>query len=238
MKRYINPFVYERVLDNHGSNPTIPVYLSETYGQCFEDVMLDGMLRAYFGSSRKTSPVIRYIDIGANHPFATSNTYLIHIFHNITGVLVEANPVLIGELRRLRPRDLVLNAAVVPYDASEVDFHIANKNELSSIDRNFISQWDESHIERTIKVPAVRINDLAEIVKDADEILLSVDVEGNDFAIIQDLDFNRYAPLAIVVEHNEHLGNSGSAMMFEFLMSKGYFLYAKTNVNLIFRRID
>lgn len=43
----------------------------------------------------------RDLEIGANHPIATSATYLLSVELGISGVLVEANPALIGDLKKV-----------------------------------------------------------------------------------------------------------------------------------------
>jgi len=57
------------------------------------------------------------------------------------GVLVEANPHLIADLKRVRPHDTVLELAVTDSAAEKVSFTISNSPELSSLDAGFVNSW-------------------------------------------------------------------------------------------------
>src|SRR3954453_21218777 len=52
-----------------------------------------------------------YLDIGAADPIVSSNTYLFYR-KGCRGVLVEPNPAFCRELRRVRPKDTVLNIGI------------------------------------------------------------------------------------------------------------------------------
>ena len=74
----------------------------ETYSQAGEDLVVQALL---FGLVPRLAPVqsIYYLDIGANHPVQTSNSYLLYKEHNAHGVLFDADPDLIPALQRARP---------------------------------------------------------------------------------------------------------------------------------------
>ena len=52
--------------------------------------------------------LVFYVEIGANHPIQTSNTYLLYKKYNGHGVLVDADAELIPTLEKVRPRDEVI----------------------------------------------------------------------------------------------------------------------------------
>lgn len=54
---------------------------------------------------------VRYLDLGANHAKELSNSYA-YYENGASGVLVEANPELIDELKEIRPRDIIVNKAI------------------------------------------------------------------------------------------------------------------------------
>ena len=56
-----------------------------------------------------------YIDIGAFNPILFSNTYKLYQ-KNWSGVIVEANKNKTKEWHKVRPRDLVINSAIVTED--------------------------------------------------------------------------------------------------------------------------
>ena len=236
MQKTINPFVYNHIL-NGMPNSTIPAYLTTSYSQNYEDVIIDSFLRVYFKYLK--NPInICYVEIGANHPVCTSSTFFFREKYNMRGILVEANPELIPALEKYRQGDLIVNAGVFDEDIKELDFHISNDNEISSLDKNFVNAWTGKEFKKTIKIPSIRINKLMEQTIKNEEVLLFIDVEGMDLRILKDLDYNKYKPLVIVTEPSDAYSNGTSEKMIDFLSSKNYKLFAETNVNLIFTRND
>ena len=65
---------------------------------------------------------------------------------------------------------------------------------------------------------------------------MSIDVEGMDFQILKSIDFTTSAPKVICVEAADY-SPVGAGMrrheMIDFLVSKGYYEYANTNLNAI-----
>lgn len=51
--------------------------------------------------------------------------------------------------------------------------------------------------------------------------LLHIDTEGYDYEVLKSLDFNRYMPLAILIEH-QHLPDDQKTEMFQFLRNHQY----------------
>jgi FkbM family methyltransferase len=233
MLQTVNTFIYKRVLEQKMPNPNIPCYIHESYSQCYEDTILDGLIRAFLLRKGINEDQLAYLDIGANHPIANSNTYLLHIFHGICGILVDANPELIPALKKFRPYDKVINAAVTDTNEDFVTFYIGEKNELSSLDYDFLKAWDGLEPQKKVNVPTIRVMDLLRQLNDK-HVLLSIDVEGFDRKILEDIDYSKIKPFVIVIEHNDHINQSESKFIIDLLSLNGYFLYSKTNVNLIF----
>ena len=81
----------------------------------------------------------------------------------------------------------------------------------------------------------MRINDLLEIVKANELIILIIDVEGLDLRLLKDINFEKYRPFIIEIEPSDGFVPGTGDAMIEYLSSKGYELIAETNVNLIFK---
>jgi FkbM family methyltransferase len=234
MKKVVNSFVFNRILEQNMPNSTIPAWFNETYSQCYEDVIIDSIIRAHI----KTNGIpksVSFIEIGANHPVCTSASYLFKSRYGLNGVLVEANPKLIKALERYRPGDKVINAAVVDQDVESIDFYLSPENEISSLDERFVNAWKDLGVEDKITVPAIRINALLEMLKDVELVLLSIDVEGYDMRLLEDMDFDAYRPFIIQVEPSDGFAPGTSDKMIKFLRDKGYSLVGETDVNLIFK---
>lgn len=233
-----NPFVYEKTLVADIRNSHIPAMLEPYYGQCGEDLIIFSLIRAlYYDDDYDWSNYVS-IEIGANHAFSGSNTFLLEEYLGVKTILVEANQELLFDLQKARPASKVIHAAIVANDIDSTEFYISYHNELSSLDENFIMDWHDGNIgiSHSIKVPAMRINKLLENHVDEKEIILflSIDVEGKDLQLVKDLDLSRWRPVIMQMEPSEHYLPNEDNKMISYMTSQNYILIGRTNVNLIF----
>jgi hypothetical protein len=98
-----------------------------SYAQCGEDLII----QCIFNLRGIDKP--SYIDIGANHPFFISNTRLFYE-KGCRGINIEANPDLLGDFMKYRPRDINLNVGIYENEA-ELDFYIMKDNTLSTFSK-------------------------------------------------------------------------------------------------------
>jgi len=232
-----NDFVYDEIKRLNLQLPFFDVNFTEQYGQCAEDVIVSAMIRAFITRRGKDASKFRYLEIGAHHPIATSATYLLHKRYNMKGVLVEANPHLIADLKNIRPYDTIIEAAVTDKQDKTVSFTISKTSELSSLDPAFITNWPGAGggIAETISVKTIRINDLMQhFFEDAPPIYMSVDVEGMDLHLLKDMDLSQYRPCIVQTEPSEHYIPDNIKQIIDYMAEKNYLLLAQTNVNLIF----
>lgn len=228
-----NPFVSHQI-KTHGMPPeNIPANIGETYSQCYEDVILDSLLRAYMKTHEPLAG-LAFVEIGANHPVCTSSSFLFRNKYGMKTFLVEANPKLIPALQQFRSGDEVIHAAVVNHDSPTVDFYISANNETSSLDDRFVDLRTPG-IEEKITVPTIRADEILDRVDPEATVLLSVDVEGLDLQILQDINFTKHRPIFIIVEPSEDYQLGSTNAIIDFLSSKNYNLVAETDVNLIFQ---
>ena len=208
----------------------------KSFSQCGEDLIIQYIF--LLRGIKKPS----YIDIGANHPFFISNTAL---FYKIgcRGVNIEANPDLIRDFKRYRRRDINLNMGVSS-KREELDFYIMSDNTLST----FSKQESDSMVlngARLKEVKKVKLSSLEEILnKYCNGVFpdfMSIDVEGLDFKILKSINYDRETPKVICVEAAEYSPVGAGARrsdLINFLVSKGYYEYANTNLNAIMVRKD
>jgi FkbM family methyltransferase len=215
----------------------IDTHFSETYSQTGEDTIIEALL---FALAAKTPPMktLFYVDIGANHPIQTSNTYLLYKKYNGQGLLVEADPELIPLLRQVRPRDQVIHAAVTDHREPTVLFNVARAKELSSLHSQHVkgfAHWgDVANIVAHVEVPNLHVDDL--LARYAPEPIhyLSIDVEGGDLAIIRALNFERFRPRLVSCEPSPDLIPANPQQMLQVMSSNGYSFIGRTAVNMIF----
>lgn len=209
----------------------------KTYGQAGEDSILAYILKVLGITEQDTS----YIDLGANHAKEMSNTF--YFYENgAKGILVEANPELIPELKFYRNRDLILNYVVDTVDDTEVDFYILSGDGLSTPDYEAAKSFCE--INPSIKIvdkkliKTISYNSIVEKYLGKSPTILSIDIEGKELDILNSINFDNNRPLLIVIEmisYDTKLNyNTKNYEVLAFLESKGYEEYAFTGINSIF----
>lgn len=101
---------------------------TETYSQYGEDLLIVNAFRmmGYFKDGRLPS----YIDVGANHPYFSSNTALLYQ-QGCRGINIECNPILIKDLEKERPDDNTLCLAIGSEDGV-FPFYVCEADGLSS----------------------------------------------------------------------------------------------------------
>jgi len=207
------------------------------YTQTGEDVIL----RHLFDSVGIARP--DYLDIGANDPVNGNNTYVFYR-DGASGVCVEAHPDLARRIAELRPRDVCLNVAIGVGEQTHVDVHIFDVSGLSTIVTAEAEQR-EAHgthaVVRRVSVPLYTINDVIAAHFTTYPALLSLDIEGMDYAVLCSLDDDRF-PIPVIcaetVAYSEtHIRQKERAIP-ELLESRGYFLYGDTFINSIYVRQD
>lgn len=234
-----NPFVYEKTFLSDIKGPAISSLIEEQYAQCGEDLIVSSLIRSLIsGGYLSQLNKLVSVEIGANHAYAGSNTYLLSQNFGIKSILIEANPALIPDLIKSRSDAMVLNIAIVDNDSDFVSLYVSNHSELSSLDKSFVDGWHDGTIgvASTQKVQASRINQvLKQTVQNDQKILfLSVDVEGLDLRILADIDYLAWRPLIIQAEPSEHHAPGETSRITELMYKNGYRLFAMTRVNLIF----
>jgi hypothetical protein len=235
-----NPFVLNAIYSRKKlKSPDIAVPLTKHYGQRAEDLIVKSILEAMCLQRGLSFSEVWYLEIGANHPIATSATFLLYE-EGARGCLIEANPNLIDALFRHRPEDQVEYTAV----KSKVDeqpsatLYLSKSDELSTLNPQILKHWPEHPVVETRVVPSTDIETiLKKVWNDKPLKFLSIDIEGLDFSVLCEIDFEKYKFDIIQLEPSDYIAPGTSEAMEKFLLQYNYALLSKTEVNLIFVKI-
>lgn len=209
-----------------------------SYSQSGEDTITGYVLRSLGIAPGE----VTYLDLGANHAKTISNTYSFYEAGG-HGVLVEANPELIPELRLYRSNDVILNMCVVADEnIQSIPFHLMNGDGLSSPDEasiaNALSENPVLKVEKTVNVPAITAKKLIEMYMPKAPTVLNVDIEGMETEVLDTLDLDSWRPLVLIVEtipyHPYLVHDEKRTDIAEFLKTKDYTEYAFTGINSVF----
>jgi len=158
-----------------------------------------------------------FVELGANDGLRQSNTWLLQEVYGWTGLLIEPSPIRYRECmanRSFAKAPHVRCAACVPFGFLERFVEIED-SDLMSVAKGLDVSNDQafSHAELGKKFlddqrdrfvygsPARTLTSLLdEVMAPVEFDLLSLDVEGNELAVLRGLDFSRYRPRWILVE--------------------------------------
>ncbi len=209
----------------------ISAFSKTSYSQCGEDLLISFVLELIHGKR-----LMRYLDIGANHPFHISNTALLYAAGG-EGVLVEPDPYFASLLRSKRPRDCVLEYGVHFSGETHADFYIMDPPTLNTFSKVEMERYiGMGHqLKKVMQIELRNINIILEQAGPLD--FMNVDVEGLDKAILEDVDWERFRPTCVCVESVSYETKQEPKKINEInelMHKKGYFQYADTFINTIF----
>jgi FkbM family methyltransferase len=169
-----------------------------TYAQNGEDVAVLSLFPEHYKGT--------YIDLGANHPYRISNTYLLYT-NGWRGVCVDPMPMFEPKYRRIRPRDIFLNVGVGAR-AGSFEFFEMSVNELSTFSREIAEELVEKKRAQVVAVHKIQTKTLPEIVAllvpDGTFDVLSIDVEGLDAETVRSTDWASVKPRVVICETSSY----------------------------------
>lgn len=187
-----------------------------SYAQNFEDIMLWRALGHVEHG--------RYIDVGAQSPHVDSVSKVFYE-HGWRGIHVEPMPMYADELRRARPDETVIQAAVARV-AGVLPFFEFPDTGLSTTDRGIGTRHiDAGFAGKDSVVAAVTLDDVLARggAAGADVHWLKIDIEGGEYDALRGWKDDSILPWVVVVESTQPLTATESYGDWEpLLLGKGY----------------
>ena len=202
-----------------------------SYSQCGEDLILS-QLFCDLGISK-----INYVDVGAHHPSYLSNTYLFYSRGDI-GVCIEPDPELFQQFLVNRPRDTNLNYGVGIQEGI-ADFFVMSTSTLNTFSKLEADRYVSGghKILNTLSIKIENLNSVIERNCKRAPNLISLDIEGWDFIILDNFDFTKCRPEVFCLETLSYTDDNSERKLteiVELMHMNGYFTYADTYINTIF----
>ena len=186
---------------------------------------------------------VYYLDLGANHAIELSSTYFFYK-NGAHGVLVEANPALIPELRVFRSGDTVVDCAVTARSGEKMPFYVVSDGDgLSSTSEAWVQDCivqsrDLGRIEK-IQVDTITVNEILEHYCEQTPVFVDLDIEGTELEILKTFNFQKYRPLVFAIEmipfqKDKLVFDKKNLEIVTLMEQNGYAEYAFTGINSIF----
>jgi FkbM family methyltransferase len=180
-----------------------------SYAQNFEDIMLWRSLKHIAGG--------KYIDIGAQDPIVDSVSFLFYK-HGWRGLHVEPSPAYAESLRRERPDEIVIQAAVARKSGMKKFYEIPTTG-LSTGDREIA----ESHKNRgypfnEIVVTGITLEEIFSTQLNSEIHWLKIDVEGEEKNVLESWGGSEVRPWIVLVESTVPLTTIDCHEKWEYLL--------------------
>ena len=181
-----------------------------------------------------SSKVGRYIDVGANHPFVISNTYLLYR-KGWSGITIDPLPRQHKAHRFWRPRDVALNIGIGERKGSLRLFQFI-PDKYSTFDSKRAEDLVRlgGTLRGNIEVPVLTLADVLQSYgrKLGNVDLLCVDAEGMDLQVLRGNDWGLFQPTLILCETPRD--QASREELLGFLGTKGYTDIKTTHFNTFF----
>jgi len=185
------------------------------YSKNREDIFLSN----YF----KNKTYGRYIDIGAYHPYRSSNTCLLNK-RGWSGINIDISKTSIDLFNIARPKDINLNIAVADKKRKINVYENKKLGLMNTTNKSFASFFLKKY-----KLKKIWSDSLNNILKKHSNKnnrfdLIDIDAEGSDYSILKKINFKKYSFKLILIE--THAFNiktkSEKRKIYTFLKSKRY----------------
>ncbi len=225
------PFVYQGVQTLRDRRQLRRSLAVGSFAQQGEDVQLLDLLKRL----NARGP---YLDLGANHPFKLSNTYLLYR-EGWRGVCVDPLPRFRPLYRHWRPADHFICAAIGE-EQQLIDLHQFEWDPLSTLDAELAAQYMARGFKRLRKFP-VEVRPVDDILGSANITaplsLLSIDIEGHELSALRSMNLAKWQPAVICMEVLAAHGVRNWQAE-DHLLAHGYVAQGDIGHNAVFVRQD
>lgn len=228
IKRHLNSFLEDKNLDIRNK------YGKISYSQCGEDLIVDFIFKIR-GISLPT-----YMDIGAHQPYYINNTYLFYS-RGAIGINIEPDPTLFKDFIFERPKDVNLNIGIGGQSA-EQEFYMMSSSTLNTFSKREAEALEKNGQAKIVSTKMIKLKTVSAIIKqhwnNSFPDFLSIDVEGLETDILENIDFKASVPKVICVETFEYSSGTIKTKLIELLKDNRYDFHSTTAINSIFIHKD
>lgn len=226
--------IFQKFIPDHLNRVAELVIALSNMSECYSQEGEDLFLFRTFGTGYKGF----YVDVGSHHPRRFSNTYLLYKF-GWRGINIDATPGSMEEFSILRPDDINIESAVTN-SSDPRTFFIFAEPALNTFSEEVAQDYlDLGYAldRREIILGQSLASILDEHLQSGQEIdLLSVDVEGDEYGVLQSNNWSRYRPKTVLLEILDvSLAAIAETPVGSLLRKEGYAMVAKFTNTAVFQ---
>ncbi|MFC2096244.1 FkbM family methyltransferase [Bacteroidota bacterium] len=200
-----------------------------SYSQAGEDLILN----CIFSSVKKGF----YIDVGANHPTKSSNTYFFYK-KGWTGINIDALPDAIKMFQKKRKKDINIEAGVSDLE-SILNFYSFKESSYNTFNEELVDEIKK--VSPLIDVRKIAVKPLSLILNKLNIKsinFMSIDVEGLDINVLKSNDWEKYRPKVLLVEDFNHGVDIIQSPIYQYMHTLGYIYFCQTCTNVFYIEKD
>lgn len=186
----------------------------------------------------------KYLDIGCYHPTRHNNTYLMYK-KGWRGINIDLNPLSIELFIFFRPKDINIQSGISNTEEEKKLYFFSELNTQNTLDENHLNFLRKNHnikdndiTERTIQTK--NLNSILEKYNFDDIDFMNLDIEGQEYKVLQTIDFKKVNIKYLcveMIEHNEKSIDSNQKIK-KLLFNNNYELIKNFDYNFIYKKID
>ena len=201
-----------------------------------EDKFISGLFEKNFKG--------KYLDIGCYHPTRHNNTYLMYK-KGWRGINIDLNPLSIELFIFFRPKDINIQSGISNTEEEKKLYFIGELNTQNTLDENHLNFLKKNHnikdndiTERTIQTK--NLNSILEKYNFDDIDFMNLDIEGQEYKVLQTIDFKKVNIKYLCVEMIEHNEKSidNNQKIKNLLFNNNYELIKNFDYSFIYKKID
>ena len=201
-------------IDNIYKNENLVSFISKNFSKSHSQIFQD--LFVYYILKKEKGV---YCEVGALDGKELSNTLYLEQEHGWSGILCEPNKSYQELIKKNRPNSILITEPIFSKEDQEINF-----TELEG-GRSGINK--SSSGETSYKLKTTSLNKvLKENLNIKNINYISIDTEGTEYEIIKELDFDKFYPEIITIEHNYE--KKKRDQIYSLLKDKNYNRYFKS----------
>jgi len=186
-----------------------------------------------------------YIDVGCNHPIKYNNTYILHK-RGWSGINIDLDKSSINLFNEYRPKDFNIEALVSGEEKIKKTYIYHDRSTINTVEEELVN-LKENKPKKIIEKKSTTLNKIVENSPFSNKKinLLTVDVEGHEFPILEKFKFENYQIDAVVIElldkkvkkmemWSQSMDMILKSHIYQLLIKKGYKLINWVHSDLIF----
>ena len=189
-----------------------------------------------------------YIDVGAQHPIANNNTYLLYK-KGWKGINIDLDKKNIDLFNIARPNEINLNFAVSDIEGESDLFFYHDSSPINTLNSD-VANFQKAKVKVVKKIKTKTLNDILQNLDPINQIdYMNIDVEGHEEKILAGFDILKYKPHVISVEYldfkmkklefkNNDINNLLNSNLYKYFNQNDYFFVNWLHGDLIFVHKD